>query len=69
MLLKEKAIDMLESLPEDKLKRAVDYLEYLRGGYDAFDINENVKQAIREVKSIKEGKIKPKTLKEFLCEL
>lgn len=69
MLLKEKAIDMLESLPEDKLKRAVGYLEYLRGDYDAFDINENVKQAIREVKSIKEGKIKPKTLKEFLCEL
>lgn len=69
MPLREKAIDMLDGLPKDKLKRAVEYLEYLRGDYDIFDVNENVKQSLHEVKLLKEGKLKPKTLKEFLCEL
>jgi hypothetical protein len=67
--LKEKAIDMLEGLPKDKLKDAVDYLKYLKGDYDTFSVNEKVKQSLYEVKSIKDGKIKPKTLKEFLREL
>ena len=31
-VLKEKAIDMVAGLPEDKLKDAVDYLKYLKGG-------------------------------------
>lgn len=43
MTLREKAIDMLDSLPKDKLRRAVEYLEYLRGDYDSFDVNDNVK--------------------------
>lgn len=60
---------MLDSLPKDKLRRAVEYVEYLRGDYDTFDVNENVKQSLHEVKLLKEGKLKPKTLTEFLCEL
>lgn len=69
MALKEKAINMLESLPKDKLESAVDYLKYLQGDYDTFDVNENIKNAIHEVKLIRERKIKAKTLKEFLSEL
>ena len=68
-VLKEKAIDMIEELPKDKLKDAVDYLKYLKGDYDTFSVNEKVEQALCEVKLMKEGKIKPKALKEFLCEL
>jgi hypothetical protein len=69
MVLKEKAINMLESLPPNKLRVAVDYLKYLQGDYDTYDVNENIKKAIHEVKAIKEGKVKAKTLKEFLGEL
>jgi len=68
-VLKEKAINLLESLPEDKLKSAIGYLEYLQGNYDAYDVNENIKEAIYEVKLIREGKIRSRTLKEFLGEL
>ncbi|RJQ42250.1 MAG: hypothetical protein C4550_00165 [Nitrospiraceae bacterium] len=68
-VLKEKAMDMIEGLPEDKLKDAVDYLKYLKGDYDAFSVNEKIKQSLCEVKLIKEGKTKPKALKEFLREL
>ncbi len=64
--LRQKAIGMLECLPEEKLRKVVDYLKYLEGDYDAFDVNANIKQSLGEVKLIKEGKIKPKTLKEFL---
>ena len=60
---------MLESLPPNKLRVAVDYLKYLQGDYDTYDVNENIKKAIHEVKAIKEGKVKAKTLKEFLGEL
>jgi len=67
--LKEKAIDMLEHLSGDRLKEAVDYLKYLKGDYDAFDVNKKVKEALVEVKAIKEGKVKSKTLKEFLREI
>jgi hypothetical protein len=67
--LKEKAIHMLEGLPEDKLQSAIDYLKYLQGDYDCYDVNRNIKDSLREVKLIKEGKIKTKTLKEFLSEL
>ncbi len=67
--LKEKAIDMIEGLPEEKLRDAVDYLKYLKGDYDTFSVNEKVKQSLCEVKLMKEGKIKPKALKEFLREL
>jgi hypothetical protein len=67
--LKEKAINMLESLPEDKLESVIDYLKYLQGEYDSYDVNENLKEAFYEVKLIREGKIKTKTLKEFLSEL
>jgi len=69
MPLREKAIGMLECLPEDKLKKVVDYLKYLEGDYDTFDVNANIKQSLNEVKLMKEGKIKPKTLKELLREL
>lgn len=69
MALKEKAVDMLGNLPANKLKAAIDYLKYLQGDYDIYDVNENIKKAVREVKAIKEGKIKAKTLKEFLGEL
>jgi len=67
--LKEKAINMLDSLPEDKLKSAIDYLKYLRGDFDCFDVNKNIKDAFHEVKLIREGNIKAKTLKQFLNEL
>lgn len=69
IVLKEKAVNMLENLPANKLKAAIDYLKYLRGDYDSYEVNENIKKAIHEVKAIKEGKIKAKTLKEFLSEL
>jgi hypothetical protein len=68
-VLKEKAINMLDSLPEDKLKLAIDYLKYLQGDFDCFDVNRNIKDAFHEVKLIREGKIKTKTLKQFLNEL
>jgi|GEM_PF-2377489 len=68
-VLKEKAIDMIAGLPEDKLKDAVDCLKYLKGDYDIFSVNEKVKHSLCEVKLIKDGKIKPKTLKEFLRDL
>jgi len=67
--LKEKAINMIESLPEDKLESVIDYLKYLQGDYDSYDVNEKLKEAFYEVKLIREGKIKTKTLKEFLSEL
>jgi hypothetical protein len=67
--LKEKAMDMLENLPASKLKAAIDYLKYLQGDYDSYDVNENIKKALHEVRAIREGKIKTKTLKEFLGEL
>jgi len=67
--LKEKAINMIEELSEDKLKSVIDYLKYLQGNYDSYDVNKNLKEAFYEVKLIKEGKIKTKTLKEFLSEL
>lgn len=69
IVLKEKAVNMLENLPANKLKAAIDYLKYLHGDYDSYEVNENIKKAIHEVKAIKEGKIKAKTLKEFLSEL
>jgi hypothetical protein len=68
-VLKEKAINMLDSLPEDKLESAIDYLKYLQGDFDCFDVNRNIKDAFHEVKLIREGKIKTKTLKQFLNEL
>ena len=67
--LKEKAIHMLEGLPEDKLQSAIDYLKYLQGEYDCYDVNRNIKDSLQEVKLIREGKIKIKTLEEFLSEL
>jgi len=67
--LKEKAINMLDSLPEDKLKSVIDYLKYLQGDFDCFDVNRNIKDAFHEVKLIREGNIKAKTLKQFLNEL
>jgi len=67
--LKEKAIDILDHLPSSKLKEAIDYLEYIQGDFDTFDVNEKVKQSLHEVKLIREKKIKVKTLKEFLREL
>ena len=39
-VLKEKAIDMIAGLPEDKLKDGVDYLKSLKGDYDTFSVNE-----------------------------
>jgi hypothetical protein len=41
-VLKEKAINMLDSLPEDKLESAIDYLKYLQGDFDCFDVNRNI---------------------------
>ncbi|MBN2654723.1 MAG: hypothetical protein JXR79_06380 [Nitrospirae bacterium] len=67
--LKENAIGMIESLSEEKLKEAVDYLKYLQGDYDAYSVHEKVKQSLCEVKLIKNGKVKQKALKEFLSEL
>ena len=67
--LKEKAINMLDRLPEDKLKSAIDYLKYLQGDFDCCDVNRNIKDAFRDVKLIREGNIKAKTLKQFLNEL
>lgn len=69
LTLKQKAVAMVESLPSSKVKRVIEYLEYLQGDYDTFDVNEKVKGAIYEVGLMREGKIKSKTLKEFLGEL
>lgn len=43
--------------------------EALAHEFDAFDVNEKVKQGLNDVRLMKERKIKPKTLKGFLCEL
>jgi len=67
--LKERAVALVDTLPPTKVKKAIEYLEYLKGDYDAFDINSKVKEGLNEVRLMREGKIKPKTLKGFLCEL
>lgn len=69
MTLKQKAVALVDSLPPTKVKKAIAYLEYLQGDYDAFDANEKIKNSLEEVRLIREGKIKSKTLKSFLREL
>lgn len=69
LTIKQKAITLIDSLPAAKIKKAIEYLEYLKGDYDAFDVNEKLKHALYEVRLLREGKIKSKTLKEFLGEL
>lgn len=67
--LKERAVALVDTLPPTKVKKAIEYLEYLKGDYDAFDVNEKVKGGLNEVRLMREGKVKPTTLKGFLCEL
>lgn len=67
--LKERAVALVDTLPPAKVKKAIEYLEYLKGDYDTFDVNEKIKGGLNEVRLMREGKIKPKTLKGFLCEL
>lgn len=69
MTLKQKAVALIDTLPPTKIKKAIEYLEYLRGEYDTFDVNEKVKGGLNEIRLIRDGKIKPKTLKGFLGEL
>ena len=69
MTLKQKAVALIDTLPPTKIKKAIEYLEYLRGEYDTFDVNEKVKGGLNEISLIRNGKIKPKTLKGFLGEL
>ncbi|GBE37247.1 hypothetical protein BMS3Bbin07_01407 [bacterium BMS3Bbin07] len=67
--LKKKAIEMIEGLPDQKLPSAVEYLEYLKGNYDSFDLNETVKEALYDLKLHKEGKLKLKTIDDLIDEL
>ncbi len=67
--LKKKAIEMIEGLPDQKLSSAVEYLEYLKGNYDSFDLNETVKEALYDLKLHKEGKLKLKTIDNLIDEL
>jgi hypothetical protein len=69
MTLKQKAVEIVDGLPPAKVKRAIEYLEYLKGDYDTFHVHEKIKSGLREIKLMKEGKIKPKTLRGFLREL
>jgi len=69
MTLKQKAVEIVGGLPPAKVKRVMEYLEYLEGDYDTFDVQEKVKSGLREVKLMKEGKLKPQTLKGFLRDL
>ena len=41
--LKEMAVALVDTLPPAKVKKAIEYLEYLKGNYDAFEVNEKVK--------------------------
>lgn len=34
MTLKQKAVALIDTLPPTKMKKAIEYLEYLRGEYD-----------------------------------
>jgi len=67
--LKKKAIEIIEGLPDQKLPSAVEYLEYLKGNYDSFELNETVKEALYDLKIHKEGKLKLKTIDDLVDEL
>ncbi len=67
--LKKKAIEMIEGLPDRKLPSAVEYLEYLKGNYDTFDLNETIKEALHDLKLHKEDKLKLKTIDDLIDEL
>lgn len=67
--VKKKAIEMIEALPDQKLPSAVEYLEYLKGDYDSFDVIENIKEALYDLKLHKEGKLKLRTIDDLIDEL
>ena len=67
--LKKEAIETIETLPDQKLPSAVEYLEYLKGNYDSFDLNENIKEALYSLKLDKEGKLKLRTIDALIDEL
>ncbi len=57
---------MIEGLPDRKLPSAV---EYLKGNYDTFDLNETIKEALYDLKLHKEDKLKLKTIDDLIDEL
>lgn len=50
MTLKQKAVALIDTLPPTKIKKAIEYLEYLRGEYDTFDVNGKVKGGLNEIR-------------------
>lgn len=69
----QQAMQLIRTLPPHKLALAIDYLEYLKSyeedDYDLEDVNEAIKQGLKEVRDIEDGKIKPKDARELLYEL
>ncbi|MDI6793195.1 MAG: hypothetical protein QME81_10070 [bacterium] len=69
----QQAMQLIRTLPPHKLASALDYLEYLKSyeedDYDLEDVNEAIKQGLKEVRDIEDGKIKPKDARELLNEL
>ncbi|MBI4745977.1 MAG: hypothetical protein HY786_05415 [Deltaproteobacteria bacterium] len=55
-----------EKLKDPDFKKEYEAVENY---YDTFDVNKKVKEGLNEVKFMREGKIKPKTLKGFLRKL
>ena len=52
------AVEIVDSLPSAKVKRAIEYLEYLKDDYNTFDVNEKIKSGHHDVKLMRKGKIK-----------
>ena len=63
----QKAIQLINELPESKVKVAVDFLEFLksREGFDLEDANESIKEGIRQVAMIRSGKLKGRPVEDL----
>jgi len=71
---KKRAAKLLQELPEEKIKVALPFLEFLKfldqnGNDKEFDLTDSIKRGLGEVAQIKTGKLKGKSLGAFLDEL
>lgn len=71
---KKRAVRLLHELPEDKIKVALPFLEFLKfldqnGNDKEFDPTNSIKRGLQELAKLKAGKLRPKSFEALLDEL
>lgn len=74
--MRKRAVEAVKGLPENRLRSALDYLEYLQtrkdiadAEYDIEDLTASIKRGLEELAMHKAGKLNIKSGREFLSEL